>query len=59
LGTTARLTVLGVGHKETLATAGVGFSVEATQGLRLFASYQGEFGGGNGNSLNAGIRFAF
>jgi hypothetical protein len=59
LGTTARLTVLGAGRKETLATAGVGFSVEATHGLRLFASYQGEFGGGNGNSLNAGIRFAF
>lgn len=59
VGTTSRFTVFGAGRKETMVTAGAGFSADLSKGLRLFATYQGEFGGGTGNNVNVGLRFAF
>lgn len=59
VGTTSSFTVLGAARKETVATAGAGIATEVAPGLRIHAAYMGEFGGGSGSNLSAGIRFAF
>ncbi|MGE4430978.1 MAG: autotransporter domain-containing protein [Sphingobium sp.] len=59
IGSATRFTVPGADRKETMATAGAGFTADLNQTLRLFAAYQGEFGGGNGHNVNVGVRLAF
>ena len=49
----------GIGRKDTVITAGAGFNAAVSETLRLFASYQGEFGGGTGSQANLGITIAF
>ncbi|MDT9600247.1 autotransporter domain-containing protein [Sphingosinicella rhizophila] len=59
VGMGTRFTVLGAPRKETMITAGAGFSAEIAPGIGLFAAYQGEFGGGGGTLVNAGFRIGF
>ncbi len=59
VGAASRFTALGAARKETQVTAGAGVSADVAPGLRLFTSYLGEFGGGRGNNVNVGARFAF
>lgn len=59
VGNTAMFTVPGVDRKDTVITAGAGFSAAVSETVRLFASYQGEFGGGTGSQANLGFELAF
>ena len=59
VGMNTRFTVPGAPRKETVITAGAGFSAEISPGVDLFAAYQGEFGGGTGTLVNAGFRIGF
>ncbi|AZI35363.1 autotransporter domain-containing protein [Caenibius tardaugens] len=59
LGTSPAFTVAGVDRKDTVITAGAGFSAAVSDTVNLFASYQGEFGGGTGSQANLGITIAF
>ncbi len=58
-GMDTSFTVLGAARKETVLTAGAGFSAQLSPNFRLMAAYQGEFGGGTGTQLNVGINLAF
>lgn len=58
-GANSSLTVLGAARKETVATIEAGLAAAITEKLRLHVSYQGEFGGGQGNAANVGLRLAF
>lgn len=58
-GMNSSFTVLGAARKETVLTAGAGFSAQVSPNFRLMAAYQGEFGGGTGTQLNLGVNLAF
>lgn len=57
VGSATRFAALGAGRKETMATAGAGFSVDLDAGVSLYGAYLGEFGGGRSHNVNVGIRF--
>ncbi len=59
VGASSTFTVRGAARKETVATAGVGIAAKVAQNLLIHAAYTGEFGGGAGNNVSAGIRLAF
>lgn len=58
-GMTTSFTVPGAARKKTVVTAGAGLAAEISSGFRIFAAYEGEFGGGTGTFLNAGLRIGF
>lgn len=59
VGNAATLTVPGVDHKDTVITAGAGLRANVSETVRVFASYQGEFGGGTGSQATIGFELAF
>ena len=58
-GTDIRFTVPGAPRKDTVVIAGAGFSADLSAKVRVFAGYQGEFGGGTGHAVSGGIRIGF
>jgi uncharacterized protein YhjY with autotransporter beta-barrel domain len=59
VGNAATLTVPGVDRKDTVITAGAGLRANVSETVRVFASYQGEFGGGTGSQATIGFELAF
>ncbi|OCC23624.1 hypothetical protein MB02_10665 [Croceicoccus estronivorus] len=58
-GMTETFTVFGAPRKATVMTAGAGFSARLADGIKIFASYQGEFGSGTGTQFDGGIQIKF
>lgn len=58
-GNAARFSAFGADRKDTVITAGAGLRADVSDRFRLFASYQGEFGGGTGSQANIGFELAF
>ncbi|GEM_PF-2286000 len=59
VGTTSRFVVDGADRKEVLPTLGAGIAFRLTPAMRVTASYDGEYGGGNGHQAALGLRLAF
>ncbi|SCW80466.1 Uncharacterized conserved protein, contains a C-terminal beta-barrel porin domain [Sphingobium faniae] len=59
IGASSGFTVLGAARKATVATAGAGIAAQVAPNLRIHAAYMGEFGGGSGSNVSAGLRFEF
>ncbi|MDD3798521.1 MAG: autotransporter domain-containing protein [Novosphingobium sp.] len=59
VGMPGTFTVFGAPRKATVMTAGAGFSARLADGVKVFASYQGEFGGGTGTQVGGGVQIAF
>jgi uncharacterized protein YhjY with autotransporter beta-barrel domain len=57
--TPARFALSGAARKDTVVTAGAGFALDLSPAARLFAAYQGEFGGGTGSNVSVGIEIGF
>lgn len=59
-GLTSRFSVAGAARRQTVATVGVGASIDLMPNLNLFGTYLGEFGdSARSNNVNLGVRFAF
>ncbi|HTN14477.1 MAG TPA: autotransporter domain-containing protein [Sphingomonadaceae bacterium] len=58
-GTASGFLVPGATRKDTVITAGAGFDFDLSPSARLFAGYQGEFGGGTGSIVTVGVSFGF
>ena len=59
IGAGSRFVVAGAERKSFLPTLGAGIGVRLAPGMRLTASYEGEYGGGNGHHAALGLRLAF
>lgn len=59
IGSESGLTVQGASRKDSMATAGAGFSADLAPSLRLYGSYQRDFGSTHADGINLGVRFAF
>lgn len=59
VGDSTKFFAQGAPRQSTQLLTAAGFEARATDRLTLFASYTAEIGGGAGNNLNAGLRFAF